>query len=220
MSAKSSAGVTICVGKPRATGTTIAATAATKAKPAVLTVADVTGLKEGQLITLAADSTGLSEIDGKTFVIQNIDGTAQTFELAGSDTTGSAGTFTAGTAATYLADADMQCLCLSEFSFSPETPDTIAAGTYCNPQDSIASAATAAGTFSFAGFIDKTDLGYQFLLDEVGKQNTIMFRIAFPNNGWIIVPGTLDTISWDVPLEGALGFSGSGTLKAAPRHVF
>jgi hypothetical protein len=222
MGASASSGVKICATKPGVTGTALAPTAASKAKPAVITVADTTGMFDGQLIKLAADSTGLSTLDGKTFVVEfatgDVPGTATTFKLIGSDSTGDTGTFTAGAAMTTWAKADMQCLCFSEFSFSPETPSQISTGTYCNPQDAIASAATAAGSVSFGGYIDIKDAGYAFLLDNMGKD--MDFIISFPNNGYITVPITLDTVSFDIPLDGALGFNGTGTLKASPRHVW
>jgi hypothetical protein len=220
--AKSSKGVTICVSKPGATGTSLAATAASKAKPAVITVADTTGMFDGQLIKLAADSTGLSSLDGKTFVVEfaagDVPGTATTFKLLGSDSTADTGVFAAGADMTAWGKADMQCLCFSEFSFNPETPNQISTATYCNPQDAIASAATAAGSVSFGGYIDITDAGYQFLIDSIGKDVDVI--ITFPENGYITAPMTLDQINWDIPLDGALGFNGSGTLRAAPRHVW
>ena len=220
--AKSSKGVQICVVKSGATGTALAATAVTKANPAVVTVADVTGLVNGSLIKFAADSTGLETLDGKTFVIDNIDGTLNTFEVVGADTTADTGTFTAGTDFTVYGAAACQTLCFSEFSFNREEPSTIATGTYCKPQDSIASAATSAGTVSFAGYIDKSDAGYKMLIDAVEGDTTPEFdlKITFPENGYIIVPITFDSINWDIPLDGALGFSGTGTMKANPRHLF
>jgi hypothetical protein len=143
MGASASSGVKICATKPGVTGTAMAATAASKAAPAVITVADTTGMYDGQLIKLAADSTGLSTLDGKTFVVEfaagDVPGTATTFKLLGSDSTADTGVFAAGADMTAWGKADMQCLCFSEFSFNPETPNQISTATYCNPQDAIAS---------------------------------------------------------------------------------
>ena len=213
----SSKGVSICVVKPGATGTTLAATAATKAKPAVITVAATTGLADGDVITLAADSTGLESIDGKTWVVK-VDANGTDFELVGSDTTNDVGTFSAGGSMTAYSKTDMECMCFSEFSFNREEPSVIATGTYCNPNDAIASAAVAAGSVSFAGYIDITDASYKLLLESEGKD--MIFRITFPNNGYIIVPVTIDSITWEIPLDGALSYSGTGTMKTNPRHLF
>ena len=220
MSASSSKGVSICIIKDGATGTSMAATAATKASPAVVSVADTSTLADGDLVTFAADSTGLESLDGKTFPIKLVTGGTTDFEVVGTDTTNDAGTFAAGTDMTLFVKGDMQCMCFSEFSFNKEQPDQISTGTYCNPQDSIASAATSAGTVSFGGYIDTADPGYKMLLDLEAGTSSVIVRITFPDNGYILVPISVDSITWDVPLEGALGFSGTGTMKENPRHLF
>ena len=56
MGASNTKGVKVCVIKDGVAPVTLAFTAATKAKPSVVTVADVTGLSEGDIITLAADT--------------------------------------------------------------------------------------------------------------------------------------------------------------------
>ena len=218
--ARSSKGVAICFVKSSATGTAETITALSKAKPPVATIGDTTGLKDGDLIKFAANSTGFTSLDGKTFPIKIVTPGTTDFQIVGADTTNETGTFTAGTAPTVTGSTDCQAMCFSEFSFNKEDPQQISTGTYCNPQDAISSAATSAGTVSFAGYIDVTDAGYQELLDLEVSGATVQVKISFPGNGYILVPITIDSITWDIPLDGALAFSGTGTMKENPRHLF
>ena len=95
--AKSTQGTKICIVKDGATAVSVTPTGASKAAPSVITTASTAALKDGDLVFLPADATGLSEIDGKWWVVANL--VADTsFELLGSDTTAATGTFSAGTA--------------------------------------------------------------------------------------------------------------------------
>ena len=87
MAAKSTKNTRICLIRDGATGVTlVAATVVSKAAPTEITVANT--LKAGDLVYLAADSTGLPEIDGKWWVVGPTP-SATKFTLLGSDTTGS-----------------------------------------------------------------------------------------------------------------------------------
>ena len=46
------------------------------------------------------------------------------------------------------------------------------------------------------------------------------FRITLPNNGYILFKGTVSSLNIDVPLEGAVAYSGQITLTSKPRHIF
>jgi hypothetical protein len=221
MAAKSSKGITIEMTKGGATTTKLTATAATKAAPCVVSVADVTGLVEGQLVKLTSSATGLSEVDGKTFVIGSIDTTANTFTLVGSDTTASTGTFAAGTDGFEVyGTAAVVGLCLSSIGFNPESPQTISVGTYCSPSASIPGAATGAGSVDMAGYVDVTSADYKELLaaEADGKQRIV--KIKLPDNGYITFPVVFSAMNWDLPLEGAVSWSASGTLGARAIHLF
>jgi hypothetical protein len=45
-------------------------------------------------------------------------------------------------------------------------------------------------------------------------------RIMLPNNGYIVAPVTFSQVTWDLPLDGAVGYSGSAVLGSKPRHLF
>lgn len=221
MAASSSKGVKICLVKDGATGNSLTPTAASKAKPAVITVADVTGIVAGDVIKLPAAATGLSEIDGKDWIVGSVDSGANTFTLLGSDTTASTGAFAAGTM-THYGSTDMVCLCLSSLSFNPEEATSVSVATFCDPTASIPGAVVGAGTVDIAGYVDVTSADYQELLKAslASPAHEYTWRILLPGNGYITFPATIGTLNWDIPLEGAIGYSGTFALGSKPRHLF
>lgn len=216
MSAKSSKGLTICITKGTAAPTDLIPTAITQAAPAVVTCT-VAGVANGDLVFI--DGTGMASIDGKIWTVANVG--AADLELLGSDTTQDAA-FNAGATlkANHYGTTDMECLCLSSLSVSSDTPGTVDVGTYCDPTASLPSAATSAGTLDFAGYVDITDTDYAELLlaAEDGKLRYI--RIMLPSNGYIVAPVTFASMTWDLPLDGAVGYSGTAVLGSKPRHLF
>lgn len=218
--AKSTSGTKICCVKDGATtGVSVTPTGASKAAPCEITTASTGTLKNGDLIWIPAAGTGLSEVDGKWWVITNL--TADTsFDLLGSDTTASTGTFAAGVGIKGHGDADMECLCLSEISFNRDSPDTISVSTFCDTTASIAGSATSAGSVDFAGFVDISASDYKALLALEKSGAETAFRVMLPGNGFIVFPATIGQITVSIPLEGAVAYSGSATLKSAARHLF
>lgn len=220
MSAKSSKGITICMtGDTSLAGsfTELAVTAVSKAKMAALTVA-ANPAKGGDVVTIAG--TGFPELDGKTFIADTTS-TATSLVLIGADTTNSTGTITVASAKAKVYDkTNDTCLCLSALSINADTPGTVSVGTYCDPTASIPASATQAGTLSFAGYVDTAAVDYPALLAaaEDGKQRII--RINLPSNGYIVAPVTISSITWDLPLDGAVSFSGSAVLGSKPVHRF
>lgn len=220
MAARSSKGVKICIVKGGATGVTLTISAATKAAPSVLTVTGDTGIVPGSVIKLANNATGLTELDGKTW-IAGPNTTTGSLELLGSDASASTGTFSAGASvSTGYAEGDMVCLCLSQIGFNPETPQTISVGTFCDPGATLPSGVTGAGTASFAGYVDVTQDDYKELVAAEADRNPREFRILLPNNGYMTFPGTVGSLNLDIPIEGAIGYSGTITLGAKPRHLY
>lgn len=222
MAASSSKGVTVDLVIGGATSTiSLQATAVTVGKPAIITVADVTGLVQGDIITLAAGSTGFEEIDGQTWVVGNINIDENTFELVGSDLTETTGTFVAdGPTMEVFGSAMTVRLCFSELTFNPETPDTISVGTFCDPSAQITSPTTSAGTMDFAGYVDINDPGYIELLNAEEDGETRWLRITLPNNGYLLFPVTISQMTFQVPVEGAVAYSGNATLNSRVRHLF
>ena len=219
MPAFSSKGLAIYLHKGGVAATELVPTAISKAKPAVVTVASAAGLTKGDVVKL--ETTGFKELDGKTFVLGNVDTTANTFELIGADTTASTGTIGANPKAHVYKAADQIKLCLSSIDFSTEAGGSVSVGTFCDPSATISTPAATAGTVTLNGFIDKADTGYAELLKAAEDGVARMIEIVLPQDqGYIVAPVTLSSIGWQTPLEGAIGFTASGSLGSKPVHLF
>ena len=224
MAIRNTKSVQICVAKDGATGSALTITGVTKAKPAVVSATGAT-FADGDVVTFGNDATGLTEVDGKTFVIKTATGG---FELVGSDTTASTGTFAAGTSASNIfQSADMQCLCFGSFSISQAGAggdNSIAAPTFCDPTQKVASpipSANAGGSnFSFSGYIDTQAADYAELLKLVESGDGVPMRITLPQHGYLMGVVTFDALTWDIPVDGVMGYNGSGTFTTSLQHVW
>ena len=197
-------------------------TAISKAKPAVVSVASVASMINGDIVNIPAGKTGLSEIDGKTWIVANINTGANTFELLGSDTTASTGTLIAAPEIEHTPDTALVALTctLAEFTINTETPGNISTATFCDVSAQIPSSVVAAGTATFSGFIDITSTGYQNLLNSVEDGLERILRITLPNNQYLIAPLIVSSLGFTVPLDGVQGFNGTMTLTSKFRHRF
>lgn len=162
------------------------------------------------------NDVGFPSLNNKSFPITKVGTT--TFEI-GNVVLG-AGTISGAPTIEHYEAADMTCLCLSSIGLQSETPATISVATFCEPTATIAGTGGSAGTLSFAGYVDVTAKDYPALLAAVedGKERTI--RIELPGNGFIVAPVTIASLTWDIPLEGAIGFSGTATLSAKAKHYW
>jgi predicted secreted protein len=216
MSAKSSKGVKICMTGPAANETSYTAgtiTDITAGKPTIITSANTA--KAGDLVTV--EGTGSSTLDGKTFVA-GANTSATEIELIGADTTGE--TVPATVAGTTKVFSNVTCLCLNALAVNSDTPGTVSVGTYCDPTASIPSVVVQAGTLTFGGYVDITAEDYPALLDAAEDGLTRWIRIELPDNGHIIAPIIVSQMTWDLPLDGAIGFNGTATLGSKPKHLF
>ena len=215
MAVTNSKGVQVCITKDGASATTLTPTAISKAKPASVTVTNT--LKQGDVVLMSG--TGFPEIDGKTFIVTNPSGAA--FDLLGSDTTGSTGTLGAAPKAdAFDGTSDMICLCLASISINSDQPGTIDVATFCDPTASIPSGVQAAGTFDFTGYVDTTSTDYPEILKAVEAQDLRQMRITIPGHGYVVAPVKFSSLTWDLPIDGAIGFSGSGVFSSKPAHLF
>ena len=216
MTAKSTKGLTVHMTKAAATPTTLTPTAITKASPAVVSVADTTGIISGNVVAMSG--TDFPELDGKTFIVNIVDATD--FELLGADTTDSTAALGGTPVADVYDEADMVLICLSALTQNATEPATVSTGTYCDPTTSIPSAVIEAGTLTLDGYVDVDSADYQELIlaEEDGLSREI--RVTLPDNGYLIAPMVVSLITWDLPIDGAIGYSGTGVLGSKLRHVF
>jgi hypothetical protein len=219
MAAISTKGISIHLSKGGVAATELVPTAISSAKPAVVTVASVANLAKGDVVKM--EGTGFKELDGKTFTIGTIVSAANTFELTGSNTTGTTGTLGATPKAHVYRIVDSVKLCLASIDFSTSEGSTVSTGTFCDPSASIATPATTAGTMSLTGYVNAADPDYAELLVAEADGATRMLSIELPqNNGYIVAPVTISSVSWQTPLEGAIGYTFSGSLGSKPVHLF
>ena len=190
-------------------------TGITSAAPAEVTVADTTGMADGDVVVMSA--TGFSELDGKSFVVSGL--TATTFELVGSDTVGSTGVLGANPKADVISKATMVKLCLNSFEPNPGTPEEIDIGTFCKPSATLPGVVSA-GSATFGGFTDKDDNGYQELLKAEEDGNSRQLLIVPKSNGYWVAPIVVGSVTWTYPLRSASEFSFSATFGDKLRHIF
>lgn len=197
----------------------IVPTAITKAAPAEVTGAALT-IKDGDLVV--ATKTGFPELDGKAWIAANV-AAGISFELLGSDTTNSAGALAAAPElAGYDTAADLVSLgCLGDLAMAREAPTAVDAGTYADPAQTITSQVVKAGTLTFKGPLNAQDEGYDELYMAWQDANARQLVIKLHDgNGYVVAPITVGMVQWDIPLNGAEGFSGTMVMGNEPRHLY
>jgi len=188
-------------------------TAVTSAKPAVVSV--VNTLAEGQIVK--SIETGMASIDGKAFTVASPTGAE--FTLLGSDATGD--TFVVSGASMEAYDeAELELMCWSSLVPNVDEPTTVSTATFCDPTASIPSAVVEAGSLSFAGFVDILDSAYTELLAAEADGNERILRIGLPSNGYLIAEGVVSSVNWDLPIDGAIGYTGTFALGTKMRHIY
>lgn len=214
----SSKGVAMYLTKGAAEPTVVEPTAITKAAPAVIS-AVAPGAAVGQLVRV--NNSGFTSLDGKLFSVSAVDAGAGTFTLLGSDTTDEPGAMSDDAEVEMWDATDLVRLCLTSFTFNPETPGTTSVGTYCNPSATLPAVATSAGTATLGGWIDKDDAGYKELVLAAKDAAQRIFSIVLPQaQGEIVAPISFSNIAWDIPLDGGMAFTANGALGSAPVHLF
>jgi len=214
---KSTKGLTVFM-----SGTTTPAkvvpTGISKAAPAVVTVADSTGMADGQVVSIIG--SGFPELDGQLFIVGGL--TATEFTLIGSDTTASTGTIGTTPEAVYVDDAkDMVGLCLSTIGINAETATPISVATFCDPTASIPGAEAGAGTLDLGFYVDIQSDGYKALLAAEADGNERIFKITFPGNGDLVMRGIVSSVTiTDIPLDGSAAVTAQVTLSSKPKHRF
>jgi hypothetical protein len=199
--------------------TTVTPTAISAAKPAVVTVANTAGIVKGSVVRVSG--TNFPELDGKTFLVGTVDGAANTFELMGSDTSGSTAVLgTTPVVNVYTTAGNMTKFCVSSFSREAGQSDTVSVGTFCDPSATIAGTSSA-GTASFAGYMDPTEEGYLELLRAVDDRKERLLHIVLPDGkGDIILRGVINSFSEDFTLGNAISWTSGMALATNPTYIW
>lgn len=221
MAASSSKGITIYLSKGSATPNEQEITAATAAKPSVLTIADATGIASGDVVKVTG--TGISKLDGRYFTVGTVSTVSDTIQLIGSDLSGITipSPMRATAKIAHWAAGDYVSLCLATLGINSEVPGTVSVGTFCDPSASIPSVVTQAGTITLGGFIDASDAGYAELLAAETDGLSRVLDIKLPGSlGDILAEVTISAVVYDLPIDGGLAFSATAALASKPVHRF
>lgn len=196
--------------------TTVVPTAISTANPASITVADSSAVTEGDLAQVTG--TGVAELDGKTFLVGTV--STGTFELVGADTSAAnIGTMGAGASIDICPAADNIKLCLSSIDIQSPTVGQVDVSTFCS--EATISGRPVPGQVTINGYADKADAGYGELLKADADGQPRPFAIVFSGaNGALVGEISLSGMGWEVPQEGAVGFSLTGSQTERIRHVW
>ena len=94
-------------------------------------------------------------------------------------------------------------------------------GTFCEPEAVIANPVVEAGTISMSGYVDICDPDYQALYECYEAKDQRYLKIDLGDaGGWLVVPVTCLSMSWSVPLEGAVGWTIEFAKGSATKHAF
>lgn len=215
MSIVSTKGLIVKMTAASHTNLSLTPTAISTADPPVITVADTTGATDGDLVQFS--NTGFPELDAKMAVVGSLTGT--TFTAVGIDTSSSTGSLGASPSAEVWKKSEMVSLCLSEIAIDAPEPATIDISTFCNPGASLPGNPTP-GSVTLNGFVDITETGYQELLAAETDSAARALSIAIPNNGELVGVIIIGSVSFDLPIEGASGFSAASSMSVALKHRF
>lgn len=213
MSATTTVGLTTYLTKGSQAPVNSVPTAISKAKPAKVTAANT--FIGGEVVYCSG--TGFPELDGKYFIVGAQ--IAASYDLIGSNTTGSTGVLGATPNCAVYAQSGMVKMCLSTVDPAVDAAGTTSVGTFCDPSATVP-AIQAAGTLTMTGFVEDADY-YEELNLAVEDLKERILDIKLPNGlGDIIVPATLSSIGWQLPIDGGIGFTVSGAMGSNPKHRF
>lgn len=211
-------GTIITIQQASVTAKTDTVTAATNAKPSVMTLTMTNPVEVGDIVFVAG--TGLDSLDGKLFPVSNV--ATNDITLDGSDASAEGAAATAGTVTIYKKGAgnELAEACFATLSIDTQAPSTIDVSTMC-ASGSLLGVATPP-TISFDGFVDPTREGFKELVRaslESPRQSRVI-QIEFPsNNGKIIGLFQVGSISYSAGTGAAVAFSGTGTFVGQPTIV-
>lgn len=180
MAAFSTKGLTVWLEKyPATAATPVTISNMTNSKPAVATVGStsIAQFKAGDLVSVAG--TGMPSLDGKSFVVTDVDDVAYTVTLGGSDASGETAAATTGTLTNIT--GNFVEFCVATIEYQQAAAQAISVGTTCDPSAQLAGEPQA-GTVSVTGFVDFAKEGYLELRKAVNDQQ--------PRDIWVKLPTT------------------------------
>lgn len=213
MTAQSTSEVSIYLTTGAATEVTMSAPP-TKAAPSNIS-ATLSGGADGDVVVIK--DTNWSSLD-TVWVASDVE--SSDFNALGSDPTGESVTSVAGKVDHYT-EVDLTKLCLASLTINTSDPSTVSVATFCDSTASLPSQVQEAGTMSFTGYTDVLSSDYVALYAASKSQDQRYIRINLGDDqGYLVAPVTITSFTWDLPLDGAVGYSGSMVLGSKVKHCF
>lgn len=167
---------------------------------------------------IVASGTGWKSTDGVGILSDYAAGAGKmlgsnsTYETTSAATTGSL---------LHFDENEMTKLCPSEITDNSNTPSTINVGTFCTPDQTIASPVVDAGSIELSGYVDICDQDYQALYECYEAKDQRYMRINLgAAGGYLVMPVVALSMNWSIPLEGAVGYTISFAKGSATKHAF
>lgn len=220
MTAISTKGINIGILDGDASGTTLDISAITSVATPVVSLNTPLGSAPnvGDVIVFGT-TTGFDELNGKTFLVAETPApTVNDFALAGIDLSDSTGTLAAGITATIYSTTDFINLCLNQLDIGAATVNTIDVGTFCGPASITGQPQL--GTLTIGGYVDPDDVGYAEVIKAERDGAPRVMLITFPADyGFLVGLITIGSVSFDVPLEGGIGWTATASQNSQIRYM-
>lgn len=184
-------------------------TAISNAAPAVVTVADASGVSAGDYVYLAG--TGFPELDGKAWPVGTADAT--TFSLVGSDTSSSTGSLAGTPTATVTTKSTMTQICLESITLDAPSVSNIDLSDFCESKTLPGSVQLGGVTFR-CWVDDATNRKAQLAALEQAAADQLEreMLIEMPNSkGYVVGTVAIGSVSPGIERESAYDFTVQGT---------
>lgn len=183
---------------------------------------EIAKLADGDAVTLSG--TGNAMLDGKTFVVGNLDASAgnEAFDLLGTKMIAMGTAPTAGIITVTAVTADMTQLCASSLAIDNNPPGTISTATFCTPDSSVPSTVVDLGNVTIGAYHDITDNGFQLLETAAADGNPRTLLIQLPGGGGsMVISGTVSSMAvTDMPIDGAISWEATFAMSSAPKLMY
>ena len=198
------------------TGSSSAITAITQGNPTGFTSTLGGSPATGDIVVVSGN--GWKSVDG-VGILSNYSSTSG--KILGSNSTYETGSNSGVGSMLHFDNTEMTKLCPSEITDNSNTPSTVSVGTFCNPEQVIASPVTEAGTVELSGYVDICDIDYQALYEAYEAKDQRYLKVDLgAAGGYLVMPVTCLSMNWSIPLEGAVGYTISFAKGSATKHAF
>jgi hypothetical protein len=183
--------------------------------PTLITAANTAAAGD---VVVFGSSTGFKALNNRAYPVIATGLSATQFNIVGADTYGSTETMSNSITAQLYKKVNNVNLCLSGFDIAAATTNEVDTSTYC--ADSSVLGKSTPGSITLTGYGDKQDVGMKELLRAESDGIPRLLTITLPGNlGWLIGVISIGTLTWTVPLEGAVGYSANASQNSVIKFV-